>query len=352
MGAARTSSGVLEVFARGSDNSLWHNWQSAPGKGPWVGWHSLGGSIRGAPSIVMHAGGGLEVFCRWSDGSVYHIWQEAAGWSGWSSLGGRVTADPVAFVNHDRRIEVFARGLDGQLWHAYQRDFFTWSDWNPVAGGGVIGTPAIGRDAATGAAYLFAQGADETLLRSGQRIAADSETWAPFERMAGPCTAEPCAAVSEDGRMEVFFPSQGGAMRHMFQMQLGGSRWSSPGSFAGILKTRPASVRNQDGRLEVFHIGTDRRLHNTWQRQANGNWSGWHPHHLSNLLGHPSTAKEVDGRLVVFAVADNGEIKHTWQERPSAGPWRSGSIGGQQLGGLGVKIAEIGRCALWESHYY
>jgi hypothetical protein len=41
---AQDLSGTLEVFARGTDNALWHIRQTAPG-GPWSAWASLGGVI-------------------------------------------------------------------------------------------------------------------------------------------------------------------------------------------------------------------------------------------------------------------------------------------------------------------
>jgi hypothetical protein len=34
----------LEIFARGGDGAVWHNWQTAPNNG-WSGWYSLGGWI-------------------------------------------------------------------------------------------------------------------------------------------------------------------------------------------------------------------------------------------------------------------------------------------------------------------
>jgi len=82
MSVARNINGALEVFARGSDNALWHKWQVPNG---WSDWHSLGGNLRGGPAVGIHAGGGLEVFSVASDGALWHIWQQAGGWSEWES---------------------------------------------------------------------------------------------------------------------------------------------------------------------------------------------------------------------------------------------------------------------------
>lgn len=35
-------------------------------------------------------------------------------------------------------------------------------------------------------------------------------------------------------------------------------------------------------------------------------------------------------------------MRHAWQKEPSMGPWVSGSLGGATLGGLGLKLAELG----------
>jgi hypothetical protein len=39
------SDGRLELFARGADNALWHNWQTKPHAGPRSAWASLGGYL-------------------------------------------------------------------------------------------------------------------------------------------------------------------------------------------------------------------------------------------------------------------------------------------------------------------
>lgn len=65
----------------------------------------------------------------------------------------------------------------------------------------------------------------------------------------------------------------------------------------------------------------------------------------------PVAAKNADGRLELFGVDDVGNVIHAWQDRPSAGPWGTGTLGGSTLGGLGRRIVELGRCSLWEAYY-
>jgi hypothetical protein len=76
MGIGINQDGRLEIFARGTDNALWHSWQHAAGQGPWAPFSSLGGDLRLGPAVARNAAGGLEVFSVAAD---YAIWHHAEG---------------------------------------------------------------------------------------------------------------------------------------------------------------------------------------------------------------------------------------------------------------------------------
>jgi C1A family cysteine protease len=120
--AGRNQDGRLEVFARGTDNALWHIWQTSPGGG-WSGWGSLGGVITSVPAVSRNRDGRLEAFARGTDNALWHIWQTAPnnGWSGWASLGGAMAGRATVTQNADGRLEVFVRGApDNALRHRWQ----------------------------------------------------------------------------------------------------------------------------------------------------------------------------------------------------------------------------------------
>ncbi len=146
--AACNSDGRLEVFGVGSNNAIWHNWQTAAHSGPWSGWASLGGVVTSEPCVYVNSDGRLEVFARGTDNALWHNWQtepHAGPWSGWTSLGGIITSDPSAYINSDGRLEVFARGTDNALWNIWQTvpHAGPWSAWNSL-GGILINDPAAG----------------------------------------------------------------------------------------------------------------------------------------------------------------------------------------------------------------
>ena len=66
----RNADGRLEIFARGGDGAVWHNWHTAPNNG-WSGWYSLGGWID-LLEVGPNADGRLEVFAR--GGSLTGEW--------------------------------------------------------------------------------------------------------------------------------------------------------------------------------------------------------------------------------------------------------------------------------------
>ena len=144
--------GRLDVFARGTDNALWHRWYD----GGWSGWESLGGVITSDPAAVSWgsrphrrlrarhgqralaqvvrrqlvglgvprrgrsstartsaswAPGRLDVFARGTDNALWHKWYDG-GWLDWESLGGVIASDPSAVSWGHGRIDVFARGTN------------------------------------------------------------------------------------------------------------------------------------------------------------------------------------------------------------------------------------------------
>src|SRR5207253_4900724 len=91
-----------------------------PGGGPtWTVPQSLGGFVRQI-TAAKEADGRVEVFAVGSDNSVWHITQATSGtWGGWQALGGWARQIGVA-ANADGHLEVFAVGADFALWHRGQ----------------------------------------------------------------------------------------------------------------------------------------------------------------------------------------------------------------------------------------
>jgi peptidoglycan/xylan/chitin deacetylase (PgdA/CDA1 family) len=112
----------------------WHTFYASG----WHGFDFLGGQLVDAPAISSWAAGGLDVFARGTDNNLYHQWY-AAGWSGWQfALAGPLASGPGAVSWGLNRVDVFATHTGGQIYHAFgvpppppapigaQPDFYTY----------------------------------------------------------------------------------------------------------------------------------------------------------------------------------------------------------------------------------
>src|SRR3954447_7407900 len=107
---ALDSGDAVHAFVVGSDGALYH----AP---PGVALQRVGGSglAQEAVAVARNADGRLDVFARGTDNALYHSVETTPGgtWSAWIPLGSGVDGSPDAIAGADGRLEVFARGLDG-----------------------------------------------------------------------------------------------------------------------------------------------------------------------------------------------------------------------------------------------
>ena len=73
------------MFARGTDNTIQkRHWYGTT----WSEWGSLGGALKDSPSVLTMRGDHLELFARGTDNQMWHKFYYDGGlWSGWHSLG-------------------------------------------------------------------------------------------------------------------------------------------------------------------------------------------------------------------------------------------------------------------------
>lgn len=107
----------LDVFAGGTDNSLYHIWWDGS---RWSSWESLGGVLTSGPAAVSWGANRIDVFARGTDNALWHLWWDGNRWNGWENLGGNLTSGPAAVSWGPNRIDVFARGPKRDLIHMYE----------------------------------------------------------------------------------------------------------------------------------------------------------------------------------------------------------------------------------------
>jgi acylphosphatase len=317
---ARNADGRLEIFARGTDNALWHQWQTAPNNG-WSGWASLGGFITSDPVVINNADGRLEIFVRGSDNAVWHRWQTAPsnGWSaGWSSLGGIITSQIAAARNADGRMEIFARGTDNALWHRWQTAPSNgWSaGWSSL--GGILTSDPVAINNADGRLEVFVRGTDNAVWHRWQT--APSNGWsAGWSSLGGIITSQIAAGRNADGRLEIFARGTDDALWHRWQTAPSNGWSAGWSSLGGIITADPAVANNQDGRLELFVRGTDNAVWHRWQTAPSNGWSaGWSS--LGGIIRRDvAIGQNADGRLELFVEGTDSAVWHRWQTAPNNG---------------------------------
>jgi hypothetical protein len=85
----KNQNGKLVIFAVAPNGTVWHDWLTSPGRGPWSGWYSMGGTAySGAHVLSEFSGYYPEIFVGVDDYThkkqwINHQTQPSCCWSGW-----------------------------------------------------------------------------------------------------------------------------------------------------------------------------------------------------------------------------------------------------------------------------
>ncbi|OLB76523.1 MAG: hypothetical protein AUI14_18525 [Actinobacteria bacterium 13_2_20CM_2_71_6] len=144
--AIRNADGRVQVFVFGTDGALWYKIQATPGSATWsTNYVGLGGNTLRKTSLVvqMNTDGRVELFGRGTNNAIWHRYQTTPGgsWNAdWVSLNGQLAGDPTVILNPDGRLDVYARAFDGKIWHITQVSpsvSTTWSAWASLGSGSI-----------------------------------------------------------------------------------------------------------------------------------------------------------------------------------------------------------------------
>jgi hypothetical protein len=202
-GAVSWSPGRVDVFVKGSDSTLWHTWWDGS---RWIGWESLGGVLKSGPDVASWAPGRLDVFVRGTDDGLWHRWWDANGWSGWESLGGTLGSDPGAVSWAEGRIDVFARSTTNQLLHRWFDGTRWLSETLPAS---LLGAPDVAAPA-TGRLEVFGLGSGNAVWGT----AFVEGSWTPWHQVGGTATSDPSAVSSTAGTFDLFVRGTGSDLVH------------------------------------------------------------------------------------------------------------------------------------------
>ncbi|HSJ57839.1 MAG TPA: hypothetical protein VLC95_11700, partial [Anaerolineae bacterium] len=114
----------LDLVARGHDDALWHRTYSGHA---WQPWHRVSGDLASAPAIMSEGPGSLDVFALDEAGRVLHL-PYADNWGSWESLGGALASAPAAALFPGGIAHLLGRGLDNSVWQVV-RAGGSWGSW-------------------------------------------------------------------------------------------------------------------------------------------------------------------------------------------------------------------------------
>ena len=219
--AVSWASGRMDVFARGTDNALWHR---AYVSGGWLAWERLGGILTSAPAVASWAPGRLDVFVRNVDNGLSHkTFVNGQGWTAWVRLGGILSSSPAASSWGSGRLDVFVRNVDNGLSHrAFQSG--TWSAWQRLDGATLTSQPATAAPGDRQLNVVVRGTADEArLLRWTQ-----ATSWTPWVSLGGTFSSGPSAADMGDD-VRVVGRSPNGMLYEALRTSPGGTftSWTS-----------------------------------------------------------------------------------------------------------------------------
>ena len=178
----------------------------------WVGWEDLGGILTSAPAVASWQPNRLDVFVRGTDQSLYHKWWDGRSWSIWESLGGILTSAPGAVSWGPNRIDVFTRGTDQSLYHKWW-DGSRWSDWESL-GGTLTSAPAVS-SWQPNRLDVFSRGSGQTLYHKWW----DGRGWNGWESLGGTLTSSPAAVSWGPNRIDVFARGRNQSLIHLYRQR-------------------------------------------------------------------------------------------------------------------------------------
>ncbi|MCX7101772.1 MAG: M12 family metallopeptidase [Methylobacter sp.] len=241
----------IDIFARGTDNALYHKWWDG---NQWGGWESLGGVITSDPVAVSWGPNRLDVFAKGTDGAMYHRWWDGNHWGGWESLGGVITSNITAVSWGVNRLDLFARGTDGAMYHKWW-DGSHWGGWESL--GGIITSDPVAVSWGPNRLDVFAKGTDGAIYHRWW----DGNHWGGWESLGGIITSNISAVSWGANRLDLFARGTDNAMYHKWW---DGSHWGGWESLGGVITSNIAAVSWTSGRLDIFVRGTDNAMYHRW----------------------------------------------------------------------------------------
>src|SRR5262245_14416869 len=202
--AASWGDGRIDVFVRGTDDGIYHNFFNAD---QWSGFTRFPApwATNEDPAAVSWGPERIDVAIRGTDGVVYHLWCasqavcESTGY-GIDSMGtppGVTVASAPAIASWETgRLDIFVLGSDARFWQKTYDG--AWQDWTVIPDGVLTSRPAAA-SLRPGHIALFGRGTDAALYYK----VFDAGAWGGWSSLGGDVVGGP--AASREGNAILVF---------------------------------------------------------------------------------------------------------------------------------------------------
>jgi len=258
------ASGRTDLFTRAASGSLTQYVRL--GGGSWSRPISLGGALKSQPAAVSWSPGRIDVFARGTNDTLQHRWFTGGVWSAWESLGGVLTSAPAVSSWGSGRLDVVIRGGDNAAYHRSFASGQGWSAWTRL-GGTITSSPTV-TSWAVGRLDVFAVGGGNQIYHKWFT----GSTWVGWERLGGAATSQPAAAAPGVGQLDVFVRSTDGAM--WTKRYARGSGWSGWTSRGGGFSSGPGAMATGDD-VRVVGRSPNTFVYESLRSSPTSPWSGW-----------------------------------------------------------------------------
>ncbi|MFD2078953.1 hypothetical protein [Actinopolymorpha cephalotaxi] len=235
--------------------------------GSWTRTLNLGGDLASQPAAVSWAPGRMDVFARGTDNALWHRAYAAGGWQSWERLGGVLTSAPAVASQGPGLLDVFVRNVDNGLSHkAFASG--SWSAWERL--GGVLSSSPAATSWGPGRLDVFVRNADNTL---SQKWFGDGR-WRSWVRVGGATTllnSQPAVASPGVGLLDVVARGSGNSMR---LLRWTGSAWTSWASLGGTFSSGP-TASDGDAAVRVVGWSSTGFQYESVRSTPAGTWSPW-----------------------------------------------------------------------------
>jgi hypothetical protein len=256
--------GRTDLFSRSSAGHLVHQYR--PPGGSWTRSLDLGGPLRSQPAAVSWAPGRLDVFARGTDDALWHPVHSRGRWLSWARLGGVLTSAPAVAAWAPGRLDVFARGVGDALYHKWYVSGQGWSAWERL--GGVLSSSPTVASWASQRLDVFARGGGNAVYHKWFNGAG----WYGWEKLGGNLTSQPAAASAGFGLLDVAVRGSAGVM--WLRSYARGSGWTGWGSRGGQFASGPGAAAT-GARVRLVGRWTTGYIYESLRPSPGAAWSAW-----------------------------------------------------------------------------